>query len=96
MRVMLEEFKSCMQKKNDVVVCNIEKHAKGGLMISPTANEKTWKNVFKMQHGFMTTIVVRFSLLDSQEPYPFNANAELGYVYHCHVSHSAFSPFIFI
>jgi len=80
----LQEFKSCMQKKNDAVRCNIEKHAKGRVVPAP-ANERTWKNVFKMQPGYMTTILLRFSLLDSQHPYPFNASAEPGYVYHCHI-----------
>lgn len=80
----LEEFKSCMQKKNNAVGCDIEKHAKGRVIAAP-ANEKTWKNVFKMRPGFMTTILLRFSLLDSHEPYPFNASAEPGYVYHCHI-----------
>lgn len=50
------------------------------------AQERGWKNVFKMQPGYMTTILVQFSLLDSEQPYPFNASAEPGYVYHCHVS----------
>jgi FtsP/CotA-like multicopper oxidase with cupredoxin domain len=80
----LDEFNSCMLKKNDAVGCNIEKHAKGRVIAAP-ANERTWKNVFKMQTGFMTTILLRFSLLDSHEPYPFNASAEPGYVYHCHI-----------
>jgi FtsP/CotA-like multicopper oxidase with cupredoxin domain len=82
--VNLSEFKSCMQKKNDAVGCDIEKHAKGRVIAAP-ANERTWKNVFKMQPGFMTTILLRLSLLDSPRPYPFNASAEPGYVYHCHI-----------
>lgn len=80
----LDEFKSCMQKQNDALRCNIEKHAKGKVMAAP-AQERGWKNVFKMQPGYMTTILVQFSLLDSEQPYPFNATAEPGYVYHCHI-----------
>eukprot|EP00253_Pinus_taeda_P000730 PITA_00730 len=79
-----EEFKSCMQKKNNAVRCDVKKHAKGRV-IPPPANERTWKNVFKMQPGFMTTILLRFALLDSHRPYPFNATSEPGYVYHCHI-----------
>eukprot|EP01018_Ginkgo_biloba_P027070 Gb_39667 [translate_table: standard] len=82
--VNMDEFKDCMEKKNDAFKCNIEKHAKGKSMKAP-AHESGWKNVFKMQPGFMTTILVQFSLLDSHHPYPFNASAEPGYVYHCHI-----------
>lgn len=73
-----------MQKKNNAVRYHIKKHAKGRV-IRPPANEMTWKNVFKMQPRFMTTILLRFSLLDSHRPYPFNATSEPGYVYHCHI-----------
>jgi len=80
----LDEFKACMQKHNDAQRCNIDKHAKGKVMPAP-AQERGWKNVFKMQPGYMTTILVQFSFLHSEQPYPFNATAEPGYVYHCHI-----------
>jgi FtsP/CotA-like multicopper oxidase with cupredoxin domain len=80
----MEEFKSCMQKKNNALRCDVEKHAKGKVMAAP-AQERGWKNVFKMKPGHLTTIIVQFSLLDSQHSYPFNASAEPGYVYHCHI-----------
>ena len=50
------------------------------------AQEKGWKNVFKMRPGFMTKILVKFSYIHSNESYPFDVSAEPGYVYHCHVS----------
>eukprot|EP01018_Ginkgo_biloba_P027072 Gb_39669 [translate_table: standard] len=81
--VNMDEFKDCMEKKNDAFKCNIEKHAKGKSMKAP-AHESGWKNVFKMQPGFMSTILVQFSLFNSHHAYPFNASAEPGYVYHCH------------
>lgn len=82
--VNLTEFESCMNKTNNAVECNIEKHAQGRVIATP-ANERTWKNVFKMRPGYMTTIFLTFTLLESNQPYPFNASAEPGYVYHCHI-----------
>lgn len=82
--VNLSDFQSCMQTKNDAVACNISNHAQGRVIATP-ANERTWKNVFKMRPGYMTTFLLTFSLLDSHQPYPFNASAEPGYLYHCHI-----------
>eukprot|EP01018_Ginkgo_biloba_P029025 Gb_18402 [translate_table: standard] len=83
--VNMDEFKGCMEKKNDSSKCHIDKYAKGKLMKAP-AHESGWKNVFKMQPGFTTTILVQFSLLDSHDAYPFNTSAKPGYVYRCHGS----------
>ncbi|KAH9300965.1 hypothetical protein KI387_012548 [Taxus chinensis] len=82
----LEEFKSCMDQKNDAVKCDIQKHAKGKT-VAVAGPDSGWKNVYKMEPGFMTTIIVDFSLLGSsgRRPYPFNASDEPGYVYHCHI-----------
>ncbi|GLJ09454.1 hypothetical protein SUGI_0109970 [Cryptomeria japonica] len=80
----LDEFSDCMTQKNDAVKCDIQKYAKGRSFAAPP-NERTWKNVFKMRPGFMTTILVKFSFIHSNESYPFNATAEPGYVYHCHI-----------
>ncbi|KAG9139252.1 hypothetical protein Leryth_011266 [Lithospermum erythrorhizon] len=49
------------------------------------AHEKGWKNVFKMMPGHVTKIFVRFSFIHSNGSYPFDATAEPGYVYHCHI-----------
>lgn len=83
--VSLDEFKSCMISKNDAIACNITHHATGKLLAIPEY-EKTWKNVVKMFPGYITTIVVRFNLLDQNASYPFDATRDPGYVYHCHVS----------
>ena len=40
----------------------------------------------KVPPGFVTTVVVAFKLVGTNQPYPFDATAEPGYVYHCHVS----------
>lgn len=82
--VHLEEFKDCMTKKNDAVKCKIEEHARGK-RIKVKNNEKGWKNVYKMMPGYVTKILVRFSNIHSNASYPFDATAEPGYVYHCHI-----------
>ncbi|XXG79627.1 hypothetical protein AAC387_Pa09g0657 [Persea americana] len=82
--VGLEEFKACMTKWNDPHRCNISEHARGKHIEVPS-HEKGWKNVYKMSPGCLTKILVRFSLLHVDAPYPFNASSEPGYVYHCHI-----------
>nr|GMD72468.1 multicopper oxidase LPR1-like [Ipomoea batatas] len=86
-----EEFKECMLKLNNAVKCKVEEHARGKkVRVAP--HEKGWKNVYKMMPGYVTTIFVRFSFIHSNASYPFDATAQPGYVYHCHVSkfHSSF------
>ncbi|XP_023538288.1 multicopper oxidase LPR2-like isoform X2 [Cucurbita pepo subsp. pepo] len=82
--VRLEEFKDCMTRKNDAVKCKIEQHARGK-RIKVSSHEKGWKNVYKMMPGYVTKILVRFSNIQSNASYPFDATAEPGYVYHCHI-----------
>lgn len=83
--VNLEEFKSCMTEINDAVKCQVSKYAVGNKTEVP-AQEKGWKNVFKMRPGVVTRILVRFSYIHSNASYAFDATSEPGYVYHCHVS----------
>lgn len=82
--VNVDKFTDCMTKMNDSLKCDIDKYAKGKV-IEPPPNEMGWKNVVKIDPGFMTTILVRFSLLDSHDSYPFNVSSVPGYVYHCHM-----------
>lgn len=82
--VNADEFKECMLKSNNAVKCQVSKYALGKKVKVP-AHEKGWKNVFKMMPGYMTKIVVRFTLIHSNASYPFDATAEPGYVYHCHI-----------
>ncbi|KAG6516532.1 multicopper oxidase LPR1 homolog 1-like [Zingiber officinale] len=82
--VALEAFKACMREKNDAVKCDVKKHATGPVTAVPE-HERTWKNIVKIAPGSMTTIVVQFKLIDRDEPYPFDATGEPGYVYHCHI-----------
>ncbi|KAH6805022.1 Cupredoxin superfamily protein [Perilla frutescens var. frutescens] len=82
--VGLAGFTACMTAKNDAVACNVTGHATGPLVAVP-AHEKTWKNVVKIEPGYMTTVVVKFNLVDNDDPYPFDVTADPGYVYHCHI-----------
>ncbi|EFJ29867.1 hypothetical protein SELMODRAFT_90700 [Selaginella moellendorffii] len=50
----------------------------------PPRNEAGWKNVYKMKPGYLTRFLVRFAGIDGR-PYPFDASAEPGYAYHCHI-----------
>ncbi|CAN4124931.1 unnamed protein product [Withania somnifera] len=79
-----EEFKGCMMKWNDAIKCKISKYSKGKRTEVPL-HEKGWKNVYKMMPGHVTKILVKFSFIHSNESYPFDATAEPGYVYHCHI-----------
>ncbi|KAF7808776.1 multicopper oxidase LPR2-like [Senna tora] len=79
-----EEFKACMDKYNDAIKCHVDKHARGKKQVVP-AHERGWKNVYKMMPQFVTKIVVRFSYIHTNASYGFDATAEPGYVYHCHI-----------
>ncbi|XP_009797529.1 multicopper oxidase LPR1-like [Nicotiana sylvestris] len=79
-----EEFKACMMKLNDAMKCKISKYTHGKKTEVPV-HEKGWKNVYKMMPGHVTRILVRFSYIHSNASYPFDATAEPGYVYHCHI-----------
>ncbi|KAK1320751.1 hypothetical protein QJS10_CPA03g00499 [Acorus calamus] len=82
--VKVDEFKDCMKKVNDAERCHIGEHARGRRH-AVSRHERGWKNVFKMQPGFLTRVVVRFALLRPRFGYPFNVTGEPGYVYHCHI-----------
>jgi FtsP/CotA-like multicopper oxidase with cupredoxin domain len=60
--VNFTEFKDCMIKMNNAIKCQISKYAHGESIEVP-AQEKGWKNVFKMRPRFVTKILVRFSCL---------------------------------
>ncbi|KAL1803407.1 hypothetical protein ACET3Z_032054 [Daucus carota] len=80
----VEQFRDCMTKVNDAIKCQISKYARGKKLVV-VAHERGWKNVYKMTPGFVTKIVVKFSYVHTNESYPFDATAEPGYVYHCHI-----------
>lgn len=82
--VGLEEFRRCMERLNDATRCDVGRHAVGEEAAVPE-HERTWKNVVKIAPGFMTTVVVKFLMVETGRTYPFDATAEPGYVYHCHI-----------
>ncbi|XP_052205913.1 multicopper oxidase LPR1-like [Diospyros lotus] len=82
--VNVDELKNCMLKINNAVKCKISKYARGK-RVGVAAHEKGWKNVYKMNPGSMTKILVRFSYIHANTSYVFDATAEPGYVYHCHI-----------
>ncbi|XP_055809578.1 multicopper oxidase LPR1-like [Solanum dulcamara] len=82
--VNIEEFKACMMKLNDAIKCKINNYSHGK-RTEVLLHEKGWKNVYKMLPGYVTKIFVKFSFIHSNESYPFDATAEPGYVYHCHI-----------
>jgi len=51
----------------------------------PSAGERGWKDTVKMATGQVTTIAVRFSPIDGSASFAFDATAEPGYVWHCHI-----------
>uniref|UniRef100_A0A0E0JDK3 Plastocyanin-like domain-containing protein n=1 Tax=Oryza punctata TaxID=4537 RepID=A0A0E0JDK3_ORYPU len=79
-----DTFTTCMEKHNDTVTCNLAQHAVGALQPVPE-EEKTWKNVVKVPPAYVTSVVVAFKLVHNNMPYPFDATADQGYVYHCHI-----------
>lgn len=80
-----ETLELCIQAKG-LTPCNMVHYIGGhGQKLRPPVNERGWKNVVKCNPGHMTTIFARFGLVNN-EPLPFNASAEPGYAYHCHVS----------
>jgi len=55
-----------------------------GLVVNPTPTEMTWKDTLQMHPGEVTTIRLRFTQQDGN-PFPFDATAGPGYVWHCHI-----------
>ncbi|KAI4381480.1 hypothetical protein MLD38_007549 [Melastoma candidum] len=83
--VGLEEFKACMERRNNARVCHVERHA-SGRRSEAEEHERGWKNVYKVMPGHVTTMLVRFSYIHSaNSSYSFDPTAEPGYVYHCHI-----------
>ncbi|KAK1302143.1 hypothetical protein QJS10_CPB12g00330 [Acorus calamus] len=77
-------FVACMNVSNDAVACNITGHATGKVTNVPE-HEKAWKNVVKIAPMSMTTVIVKFNLVEGDKPYPFDATSKPDYVYHCHI-----------
>lgn len=49
------------------------------------ANERGWKDTFRMNPGEVTRVLIRFAPQDESPGFAFDATAEPGYVWHCHI-----------
>ena len=56
-----------------------------GSTVQPDPNERGWKDTFRMNPGEVTRILVRFAPQDESPEFTFDATAEPGYVWHCHI-----------
>ncbi|KAL5226563.1 hypothetical protein ABZP36_014828 [Zizania latifolia] len=79
-----ETFTTCMNDKNNTVTCKLDKYLIGPELPVPE-HEKAWKNVVKLPPAYMTTVLVAFRLVETNQPYPFDVTTKPGYVYHCHI-----------
>jgi FtsP/CotA-like multicopper oxidase with cupredoxin domain len=52
---------------------------------SPDPNEMGWKDTFRMNPGEVTRVLIRFAPQDGSPAFGFDATAEPGYVWHCHI-----------
>jgi FtsP/CotA-like multicopper oxidase with cupredoxin domain len=56
-----------------------------GKAVPPDPNEMGWKDTFRMNPGEVTRILVRWAPQDGSPAFAFDATAEPGYVWHCHI-----------
>ncbi|KAH7404032.1 hypothetical protein KP509_15G007300 [Ceratopteris richardii] len=79
----VDELSACAVLHKGIEACDLKKHIDADAL-SPPRNEAGWKNVFKMQPFYITSILVHFAMTDSN-PFPFDPTGEPGYAYHCHI-----------
>lgn len=82
---------TCLQESNNVAACNLDAHLVGPVFEVPEY-EKTWKNVVKIEAGTVATIIMKFNMIVDDAPYPFDATANPGFLYHCHVIKQTLNP----
>ena len=68
----------------DYVEVSPTPHLKGK-PVPADANERGWKDTFRMNPGEVTRILVRWAPQDESPAFAFDATAEPGYVWHCHI-----------
>ena len=56
-----------------------------GKPVPADPNERGWKDTFRMNPGEVTRILMRFAPQDESPAFAFDATAEPGYVWHCHI-----------
>lgn len=62
----------------------VDDYLSGDPMMAPY-NERGWKDTIQAHPGQATVIRVRFSPIDGNPDYPFDATEGPGYVWHCHI-----------
>ncbi|KAK4260702.1 hypothetical protein QN277_003783 [Acacia crassicarpa] len=82
--VNFDELNDLWRTDSDVAERHVEEYARGKKLEVP-AHEKGWKVMYKMAPKSMTKIVVKFGYIHTNASYEFDATAEPGYVYHCHM-----------
>ena len=88
-RVNIKRYQAAFDKANpeipsdDITPVPLGPYLQGQPMPAP-ANESGWKDTFQMHPGEVTRVLVRFATQEGT-PFSFDATAEPGYVWHCHI-----------
>jgi spore coat protein A, manganese oxidase len=56
-----------------------------GKPVPADPNERGWKDTYRMNPGEVTRVLIRFAPQDESPSFAFDATAEPGYVWHCHI-----------
>nr|DAD19272.1 TPA_asm: hypothetical protein HUJ06_020735 [Nelumbo nucifera] len=77
-------FTECMKALGDPNKCDLKGNLTDTVIFTPP-EEQTWKSALKLEPGYVTYVIAKFNLVETGAPYPFDATAEPGYYYHCHI-----------
>jgi len=89
-KINVKRYERAFQEANPVTPATsytpvpVEPYLKGK-PIPADPNERGWKDTYRMNPGQVTRILVRFSPQDESPAFSFDATAEPGYVWHCHI-----------
>ena len=56
-----------------------------GKPVPADPNERGWKDTFRMNPGEVTRVLIRWAPQDGSSEFAFDATADPGYVWHCHI-----------
>jgi len=89
-RINMQRYERAFTLANPVIPTDsyvpvpVEPYLKGRPMPAD-ANERGWKDTFRMNPGEVTRVLIRFAPQDESPDFAFDATAEPGYVWHCHI-----------
>ena len=89
-KINVRRYQTAFDAANPVVPAQtytpvpVEPYLKGK-PVPADANERGWKDTYRMNPGEVTRILVRFAPQDESPAFAFDATAEPGYVWHCHI-----------